>query len=177
VLTRAIAIGIDVHFFVEQVGRYATDNFQNFNGSGGVLRKKALVEAGGWQSDTLAEDLDSSYRIQLQGYRVLFLRDLTSPEGGIRVVLTNCRRGDWEHAAQYFQGGIAAYRVVPAIVTEILGRISSQGTADDFTVESEEYGTDGVTLRIRTTAEGQPLNTWTWVFDRRNIGWTIREVV
>jgi hypothetical protein len=102
---------------------------------------------------------------------------LTSPEGGIRVVLANCRRGDWEHAAQYFQGGIAAYRVVPAIVTEILGRISSQGTADDFAVESEEYGTDWVTLRIRTTAEGQPLGTWTWVFDRRNIGWTIREVV
>ncbi len=78
-VTNAIAIGIDVHFIVEQTGRYATQCFQNFNGSGGVLRKAALAEAGGWQADTLAEDLDASYRIQLKGYHVLYLRDLYSP--------------------------------------------------------------------------------------------------
>jgi cellulose synthase/poly-beta-1,6-N-acetylglucosamine synthase-like glycosyltransferase len=78
-LTKAIAIGIDVHFLVEQTGRYAAGCLQNFNGSGGVLRQKALREAGGWQADTLAEDLDVSYRIQLQGYRFLYLKDLPSP--------------------------------------------------------------------------------------------------
>jgi cellulose synthase/poly-beta-1,6-N-acetylglucosamine synthase-like glycosyltransferase len=78
-LTGAIAIGIDVHFLIEQAGRYAAGCFQNFNGSGGILRRKALCEAGGWQSDTLAEDLDASYRIQLQGYRILYLRELQSP--------------------------------------------------------------------------------------------------
>jgi cellulose synthase/poly-beta-1,6-N-acetylglucosamine synthase-like glycosyltransferase len=79
ILTSAIAIGIDVHFLVEQTGRYAIKCLQNFNGSGGVLRKSALLEAGGWQADTLAEDLDASYRMQLKGCRVLFLRDLQSP--------------------------------------------------------------------------------------------------
>jgi cellulose synthase/poly-beta-1,6-N-acetylglucosamine synthase-like glycosyltransferase len=79
ILTRAIALGIDVHFLIEQAGRYATGCFQNFNGSGGILRKKALWEAGGWQSDTLAEDLDTSYRIQLHEYRILYLKDLLSP--------------------------------------------------------------------------------------------------
>ncbi len=79
VLTRAIAIGIDVHFLIEQTGRFAGDCLQNFNGSGGILRTNALVEAGGWQADTLAEDLDASYRIQLLGYRVLYLRDVHSP--------------------------------------------------------------------------------------------------
>jgi cellulose synthase/poly-beta-1,6-N-acetylglucosamine synthase-like glycosyltransferase len=78
-LTGAIATGIDVHFLIEQTGRYAAGCFQNFNGSGGVLRKKALMEAGGWQSDTLAEDLDASYRIQILGYRILYLKDLLSP--------------------------------------------------------------------------------------------------
>ena len=53
VLTRAIATGIDVHFLIEQAGRYAADCFHNFNGSGGILRTKALLKAGGWQSDTL----------------------------------------------------------------------------------------------------------------------------
>lgn len=78
-LTRAIATGIDVHFLIEQAGRYAVDCFQNFNGSGGILRTKALNQAGGWQSDTLAEDLDASYRVQLLGYRILYLRDLHCP--------------------------------------------------------------------------------------------------
>lgn len=79
VLTGAIAIGIDVHFLIEQAGRYTAGCFQNFNGSGGILRMKALRQAGGWQSDTLAEDLDASYRIQIQGYRVLYLKDLHCP--------------------------------------------------------------------------------------------------
>lgn len=79
ILTRGAAILTDIHFIVEQAGRYAAGLFQNFNGSGGVLRKKAVLEAGGWQADTLAEDLDLSYRMQLLGYRVLYLRDLESP--------------------------------------------------------------------------------------------------
>jgi cellulose synthase/poly-beta-1,6-N-acetylglucosamine synthase-like glycosyltransferase len=78
-LTQAIALGIDVHFLIEQTGRYAAGCLQNFNGSGGVLRKSALLQAGGWQADTLAEDLDASYRMQMQGYRTLYLRDLLSP--------------------------------------------------------------------------------------------------
>jgi cellulose synthase/poly-beta-1,6-N-acetylglucosamine synthase-like glycosyltransferase len=49
------------------------------DGSGGVIRTQALLEAGGWQSDTLAEDLDASYRIQLRGYRILYLKDLHTP--------------------------------------------------------------------------------------------------
>jgi cellulose synthase/poly-beta-1,6-N-acetylglucosamine synthase-like glycosyltransferase len=78
-LTKAISLGIDVHFLIEQTGRYAAGYFQNFNGSGGVLRTKAILQAGGWQADTLAEDLDVSYRIQSQRYRMLYLNELHSP--------------------------------------------------------------------------------------------------
>jgi cellulose synthase/poly-beta-1,6-N-acetylglucosamine synthase-like glycosyltransferase len=78
-LTRAISHIIDVHFLIEQTGRYAAGIFQNFNGSAGVLRRQAIQEAGGWQSDTLAEDLDISYRMQVCGYHVLYLRDLICP--------------------------------------------------------------------------------------------------
>jgi cellulose synthase/poly-beta-1,6-N-acetylglucosamine synthase-like glycosyltransferase len=78
-LTHAVAIAIDIHFLIEQTGRYAAGLFQNFNGSGGVLRKTAILETGGWQSDTLAEDLDLSYRMQLHGYQVLYLKDLLTP--------------------------------------------------------------------------------------------------
>ena len=78
-ITQAAAIAIDIHFIIEQPGRYAEGLFQNFNGSGGVLRKKAIQEAGGWQSDTLAEDLDLSYRMQLRGFGILYLKDLDCP--------------------------------------------------------------------------------------------------
>ncbi len=78
-LTKAIALGIDVHFLVEQPARSAAGLFLNFNGSGGIIRRSALVAAGGWQGDTLAEDLDMSYRVQIEGSRILYLRDLSSP--------------------------------------------------------------------------------------------------
>ncbi len=95
-LTRAIATGIDVHFLIEQSGRFAAGVFQNFNGSGGIIRKKALLEAGGWQIDTLAEDLDASYRIQLKGYRFLFLRELLSPgEVPLTVPSFKKQQGRW----------------------------------------------------------------------------------
>lgn len=95
-LTQAISHAIDVHFLIEQPGRYAAGIFQNFNGSGGVLRKKAIVEAGGWQADTLAEDLDLSYRMQILGYRILYLRDLVCP-GEIPPTIPNIKQqqGRW----------------------------------------------------------------------------------
>ncbi len=76
ILTRSISIGVDAHFIIEQPGRYASGCLLNFNGSAGVLRRKAVLEAGGWSSDTLAEDLDLSYRIQLKGYKIIYLRDV-----------------------------------------------------------------------------------------------------
>jgi len=95
-LTQAISHAIDVHFLVEQPGRYAAGLFQNFNGSGGVIRKKAILEAGGWQADTLAEDLDLSYRMQMLGYRILYLRDTLCP-GEIPPTVPNIKQqqGRW----------------------------------------------------------------------------------
>jgi cellulose synthase/poly-beta-1,6-N-acetylglucosamine synthase-like glycosyltransferase len=89
--TQAIAHAIDVHFLIEQPGRYVTGCFQNFNGSGGVLRKKAILEAGGWQADTLAEDLDLSYHMQILGYRTLYLRDILCP-GEIPPTIANFKQ-------------------------------------------------------------------------------------
>lgn len=72
-LTRAQAAGIDGHFQVEQAARSAGKLFLNFNGTAGVWKRDCINEAGGWQSDTLTEDLDLSYRAQLNGWRILYL--------------------------------------------------------------------------------------------------------
>ncbi len=69
-LTRIQALGIDGHFMVEQPARAWNNLFMNFNGTAGVFRKRAIFDAGGWQADTLTEDMDLSYRIQLKGWNV-----------------------------------------------------------------------------------------------------------
>lgn len=78
-LTRAASLALDGHFVVEQSARCWAGWFLNFNGTAGVLRRQAVIEAGGWQDDTLTEDLDLSYRAQLMGWRALFLPDVACP--------------------------------------------------------------------------------------------------
>lgn len=78
-LTRVQAILLDAHFAIEQPARYASGAFFNFNGTAGVWRAQAIADAGGWQGDTLTEDLDLSYRAQLAGWRFVYLRELECP--------------------------------------------------------------------------------------------------
>jgi cellulose synthase/poly-beta-1,6-N-acetylglucosamine synthase-like glycosyltransferase len=78
-LTRAQSIGIDGHFGVEQAARDWSGFFMNFNGTAGIWRKKTIEDAGGWQADTLTEDLDLSYRAQLRGWKLQFLSDVVCP--------------------------------------------------------------------------------------------------
>jgi len=72
-LTRAQAIALDGHFVVEQIARNRGGLFINFNGTAGVWRKECIEGAGGWRDDTLSEDLDLSYRAQIEGWDFLFL--------------------------------------------------------------------------------------------------------
>ncbi|UCF91301.1 MAG: glycosyltransferase family 2 protein [Desulfobacterales bacterium] len=78
-LTRAQSIGIDGHFGVEQASRAWSGLFMNFNGTAGVWRKKTIEDAGGWQADTLTEDLDLSYRAQLKGWKLTFAPQVVCP--------------------------------------------------------------------------------------------------
>ena len=78
-LTKLQAFALDAHFTVEQVGRNSLGHFINFNGTAGVWRKTCIVDAGGWQSDTITEDLDLSYRAQMKGWKFTYLEDVLSP--------------------------------------------------------------------------------------------------
>jgi cellulose synthase/poly-beta-1,6-N-acetylglucosamine synthase-like glycosyltransferase len=78
-LTRVQAIMLDGHFVLEHGGRNRAGCFFNFNGTAGLWRRVAIDDAGGWQHDTLTEDLDLSYRAQLRGWRFLFLPDVVVP--------------------------------------------------------------------------------------------------
>ena len=78
-LTRAQSVGIDGHFIVEQIARNWNGLFMNFNGTAGIWRRRAIESAGGWQWDTLTEDLDLSYRVQFAGWGSRYLPGLVVP--------------------------------------------------------------------------------------------------
>lgn len=78
-LTQVQAIMLDGHFVMEHGARHRSGRCYNFNGTAGIWRRSSIAEAGGWQHDTLTEDLDLSYRAQLAGQRFLFVDDVVSP--------------------------------------------------------------------------------------------------
>ena len=78
-LTRAEAIGIDGHFVIEQTVRSQNGFFLNFNGTAGIWRLACIQDAGGWQWDTLTEDLDLSYRAQMRGWKFDYIPDVVVP--------------------------------------------------------------------------------------------------
>jgi cellulose synthase/poly-beta-1,6-N-acetylglucosamine synthase-like glycosyltransferase len=78
-LSQVEAILLDGHFIVEHGARSRSGRFFNFNGTAGIWRRTAIVDGGGWQHDTITEDLDLSYRAQLKGWRFVYLKDLVTP--------------------------------------------------------------------------------------------------
>jgi cellulose synthase/poly-beta-1,6-N-acetylglucosamine synthase-like glycosyltransferase len=78
-LTKIQSILLDGHFVLEHGARNRSGRFFNFNGTAGIWRRAVIADAGGWQHDTLTEDLDLSYRAQLRGWKFVFLQDLIAP--------------------------------------------------------------------------------------------------
>jgi cellulose synthase/poly-beta-1,6-N-acetylglucosamine synthase-like glycosyltransferase len=112
VLTVAQALGMDGHFGVEQSARAWSGLLLNFNGTAGVWRKSAIIDAGGWQSDTLTEDLDLSYRAQLRGWRIVYCPDIVCP-AELPVVIIGFK----SQQRRWAKGSIqTARKLLPAIL-------------------------------------------------------------
>jgi cellulose synthase/poly-beta-1,6-N-acetylglucosamine synthase-like glycosyltransferase len=78
-LTRLQALQLNVHFTIEQVGRQNGNFLLQFNGTAGLWRRTAIEDAGGWEADTLTEDLDLSYRAQLRGWQIEYVEKVGIP--------------------------------------------------------------------------------------------------
>jgi len=78
-LTRVQAMFLDGHLVLEQTARSRSGRFFNFNGTAGLWRRECIEDSGGWQHDTLTEDLDLSYRAQIKGWKFVYLTDLVTP--------------------------------------------------------------------------------------------------
>ncbi|HET8855184.1 MAG TPA: glycosyltransferase [Salinimicrobium sp.] len=104
-LTRMQAFVLDFHFFLEQQGRNHGRHFINFNGTAGVWRKQCILDAGNWQSDTLTEDLDLSYRAQMKNWKFRYLEMVETPaELPITITAVKSQQFRWNKgAAENFQ--------------------------------------------------------------------------
>jgi cellulose synthase/poly-beta-1,6-N-acetylglucosamine synthase-like glycosyltransferase len=78
-LTKGQAIFLDGHFVIEHTARNRSGRFMHFNGTAGIWRRTTIEDAGGWQHDTLTEDLDLSYRAQIKGWQFVYLPQYAAP--------------------------------------------------------------------------------------------------
>lgn len=116
-ITRLQAIGINGHFMIEQGARSTNRLFMNFNGTAGVLRKQAIIESGNWQGDTLTEDMDISYRLQLRGWQCHYLFDLVAP-----AEIPNDLNGFKSQQFRWAKGSIqTAIKLMPCILQSSAG--------------------------------------------------------
>jgi cellulose synthase/poly-beta-1,6-N-acetylglucosamine synthase-like glycosyltransferase len=112
ILTQLQSVVIDAHFLVDQVARNRGGYFMNFNGTAGVWRRQTIVEAGGWEHDTVAEDLDLSYRAQLLGWEAVYLPDVVT-EAELPITISGYRSQQRRWAA----GGFAcAIKLLPRVM-------------------------------------------------------------
>jgi cellulose synthase/poly-beta-1,6-N-acetylglucosamine synthase-like glycosyltransferase len=104
-LARALAIAVDGHFVVEQFARNRSGWPMIFNGSAGIWRRACIEASGGWQGDTLCEDMDLSYRAALAGWRCAFAPGVTVPqEEPESIAAIKSQHGRWA------QGGAQCLR-------------------------------------------------------------------
>jgi len=104
-LTELQAFGLNGHFAIEQGGRNSAGHFINFNGTGGIWRKTCIEDAGGWEHDTLTEDLDLSYRAQLKGWKFQYLEDVVAPA---ELPITMSALKSQQH--RWMKGGAECFR-------------------------------------------------------------------
>lgn len=99
-LTKIQAMMLDGHFVMEHGGRSRSGCFFNFNGTAGIWRRKAIDEAGGWVADTVTEDLDLSYRAQLEGWRFVYRPDVETPsELPVNILAFKTQQERWTRGA------------------------------------------------------------------------------
>jgi len=111
-LTQVQAMLLDAHFILEHTARHRSGRFFNFNGTAGIWRRQCIDSAGGWQHDTLTEDLDLSYRAQLQGWKFLFLPEVTAPA---EIPVDVCSFKSQQH--RWAKGGMeTALKILPRLL-------------------------------------------------------------
>lgn len=120
-VARAVALGLDAHFVVEQESRARQGSLLSFSGTAAIWRRAAIDDAGGWSGRTLAEDVDLSTRALLRGWRFVHLDALRVPQeapatvGAFRAQQARWARGSMQ-CARRLGGEVARARTLGGAV-------------------------------------------------------------
>jgi cellulose synthase/poly-beta-1,6-N-acetylglucosamine synthase-like glycosyltransferase len=123
-LTKSQAIFLDGHFVIEHTARNRSGRFMHFNGTAGVWRRTAIADAGGWQHDTLTEDLDLSYRAQLRGWQFVYLPQFCAPAElppemlGFKMQAHRWTKGSMQTAIKLLPGILRSRHISRRVKTE-----------------------------------------------------------
>jgi cellulose synthase/poly-beta-1,6-N-acetylglucosamine synthase-like glycosyltransferase len=128
VIERSAGFWIDRHFAIEQLARSRSGQFFHFNGSGGIWRRDVIAASGGWTADTLAEDLDLSFRAWQHGWKFVFDADAIVPAeippnaAALRIQQARWARGAFQVARKAIPRlGAAAWRDRVTIALHLTG--------------------------------------------------------
>ena len=128
--TRSVSLALNGHFVVEQAARSGNGLFFGFNGTAGIWRRACIKDAGGWQPDTLTEDLDLSYRAELRGWRFRYLPGVVVP-AELPVMMESFKKQQYRWAKGCAQTAKKLYpRLLKADIPEfvrIMGMIHLAG--------------------------------------------------
>jgi cellulose synthase/poly-beta-1,6-N-acetylglucosamine synthase-like glycosyltransferase len=161
-LTEAQALLLDGHFVIEHTARNRSGRCFNFNGTAGIWRRSAIEDAGGWQPDTLTEDLDLSYRAQLRGWRFVYRLDEVAPaELPVEMSAFKSQQHRWA------KGSIeTALKLLPAILQSRLPLAVKLEAAAHLTANVGYVLTVGLALLAVPAAwarSGIAARTFVWV--------------
>lgn len=120
-LTKCQAVMLDSHFALEQQVRYQGGMLFNFNGTAGIWRTNAIIDAGHWSADTLTEDLDLSYRAQIKGWKLIYRNDIVCP-----AELPSDMRAFKSQQHRWAKGGVQVMKKLMGVIWRTDFRLSKK---------------------------------------------------
>ncbi|KEF41031.1 MAG: glycosyl transferase family 2 [Cyanobium sp. CACIAM 14] len=115
-LTRAQAMEMAFDAVIQE-GRLACGGVAELRGNGQLLRREALLAAGGFNEDTVTDDLDLSFRFLLEGLPIGVLWDPPVQEEAVLTL-----HALWRQRQRWAEGGLQRFfDYTPGLLSNRLG--------------------------------------------------------
>jgi 1,2-diacylglycerol 3-beta-glucosyltransferase len=129
-------MALDAYF---QQQRISLGGIGELRGNGQFVRRQAMEHCGGWNEETITDDLDLTLRLHLTGWSVEFLLHPAVEEEGVETSLAL-----WHQRNRWAEGGYQRYLDYWRLIAQ--NRLSPAKTLDMFVFWLIQYGLPTVAL-------------------------------